>query len=173
MPITINKLKSVIRKILKEGNYIPFNGGGGGFDGGSGFGGGGGKDVNTFKNELSQAVAEFGGISGIESISIIDPNDLDAEYGGIADDVYGELNGDQSQSNVIYNNFGKEPYKDDIFDIFNERGPGALKQLFKWLDVDFEYSEDELFKSADSISAFYVSKNGDHSERQITILFAL
>jgi len=174
MPLTKNKLRTIIRSILKEANYIPFNGGSGGGGnmggGGGGYGGGGDdiKDLATFKKEISSAVATNGG--QIESISIIDPNDLEDEYGHISDTIHDEING--KESNVIYNNFGKQPYQDNIEDIFNEKGPGALKHLLKWLNVDFDYSEDQIFETDDSISAYYVSKNGG-GERQITILFTI
>ena len=101
MLIRESKLRSIIKQVLAEAQYngtMPP-----GFSMTSGGGGGDNSRFDEFCEALHQLVADAG--QQVTSVSVIDPNALEEEYGGISDDVHGALNG--NPSNNIYHNFGR------------------------------------------------------------------
>jgi len=163
MLISNSKLQKIIQQVLSEARELPP-----GFSITSG-GGGGGGGGGMFKQFAKEILAEISEITGdVQNISVVDPDAIEQEYGGITDDVYNSLN--NIESNVIYNSFGKQPYQDNIQNLFTGSGPTALKDFFQWAKADFaSYAQGDLNATDDSVSAFYTAKDG--KERQVTIMF--
>jgi hypothetical protein len=172
MLITEKKLRSIINQVLSEvGMNMPkgfsmYDKSVGGGAGGSGGGGGGNPIFEEFYNILSEAVYESG--QKVSAVSVIDPNALEEEYGGVTDDIHSALNG--NQSNNIYHNFGQGMQEDNIEDIFRAEGPNALEDFFSWAESDFtDFQESDIFPTDDSVSAFYQGNGGQ--EYQVTVMF--
>lgn len=167
MLITEKKLRQMINQIISETRFkMPV-----------GFSISGPSKVSNGKyppsrfDEYCNAINEMVMKSGqnVIAISVIDPNTLDEEYGGISDDIHDMLNG--NQSNNIYHNFGQDmSTEDNIQDLFRSEGPNALEDFFNWAQKDFvDFEEGDIFESEDSISSFYQG-NGE-KEYQVTVMF--
>ena len=164
MLIKESKLRSIIKQVLAEARYngtMPP-----GFSMTSGGDGGGNSRFDEFCEALHQMVTEAG--QQITSVSVIDPNALEEEYGGISDDVHGALNG--NPSNNIYHNFGQGMQEDNIQDLFRAEGPQALDDFCQWAQTNFaDFEDSDMFSQSDSVSAFYQGKDGE--EYQVTVMF--